>query len=77
MLEREQLIEIVVAVAAVFLMLAAMVAIGASYGAENSTLSPQGGQMLIGVIIGFVVLMTAIGVGLAYILNESDAKNAV
>jgi hypothetical protein len=84
MLERERIIEIVVAVAAVFLMLGAMVAIGASYGAENSTLSPEGGQMLVGVIIGFVLLMTAIGVGLAYVLNQSDdlesdadAKNAV
>lgn len=72
MLERERIIEIVVAVAAVFLMLGSMVAIGSQYGSANSTLSSQGGQMLVGVIIGFIFLLTAIGIGLAYALNDSE-----
>lgn len=72
MLEREQLIEIVVSIAAVALMLAAMVTIGSSYGAENSTLSPEGGQMLVAVIVVFILLLTAIGIGLAYVLNDPD-----
>ncbi|ELY78534.1 hypothetical protein [Natrinema pallidum] len=72
MVEREQVIEIGVAVAAVAVMLAAMLTIGSAYGAENSTLSPTGGQMLVGVIIGFIFLMTAVGVGLAYTLNDPE-----
>ena len=72
MVEREQLIEIAVSVGAVFLMLAAMVAVGSTYGTQNSTLSSQGGQMLVAVIVGFILLLTAIGIGLAYMLNEPD-----
>lgn len=72
MVEREQLVEIAVSVTAVLLMLAAMVAIGTTYGAENSTLSPEGGQMLVAVIAGFVLLLTAVGIGLAYVLNDPE-----
>ncbi|ELZ19216.1 hypothetical protein C476_12181 [Natrinema limicola JCM 13563] len=72
MVERESLIEIVVSVGAVVAMLAAMFAIGSSYGAANSTLSSQGGQMLVWVIVGFILLMTAVGVALAYLLNDSN-----
>jgi uncharacterized membrane protein len=72
MVEREQVIEIAVSVGAVFLMLAAMIAIGSTYGTESSTLSPQGGQMLIGVIVGFIVLMAGVGIGLAYTLNDPE-----
>ena len=71
MVERESLIEIIVSVSSVGVMLAAMFAIGSSYGTANSTLSSQGGQMLVWVIVGFIVLMTAVGIGLAYMLNES------
>ncbi|MFB1065661.1 hypothetical protein CP556_08065 [Natrinema sp. CBA1119] len=72
MLDREQLIEIVVAVTAVFLMLGAMIAVGSSYGADNSTLSPEGGQILVAVIAGFILLMTAAGILLAYLLNDPE-----
>lgn len=72
MLEREQLIEIVVAVGAVFLMLGAMIAVGSSYGAENSTLSPEGGQMLVAVIGVFILLMTGVGILLAYLINDPE-----
>jgi hypothetical protein len=85
MLERERIIEIVVAVSAVFLMLGAMVFIGTEYGGVDGTLSPEGGEMLVGVIIGFIFLLTAVGIGLAYALNDpedgledddADAQNA-
>ncbi|WP_394740942.1 DUF7472 family protein [Natronococcus roseus] len=84
MLERERIIEIVVAVTSVFLMLGAMVAIGGEYGGADSALSPEGGEMLVGVIIGFIFLLTAVGIGLAYLLNDpaddldddADAQNA-
>ncbi|QFU82029.1 DUF7472 family protein [Natronorubrum aibiense] len=72
MVEREQLIEIVVAVTAVFLMLGAMIGIGSQYGATNGGLSPEGGQLLVGAIVGFIVLLTAVGVALAYVLNDPD-----
>ena len=72
MVERESLIEIVISVGAVLLMLAAMFAIGSSYGAPNSTLSSQGGQMLVWVIVGFILLMTGVGIALAYMLNEPE-----
>ncbi|MFC4439774.1 MULTISPECIES: DUF7472 family protein [Natrialbaceae] len=87
MLERERLIEIVVAVTAVLLMLASMIAIGSEYGGADGTLPPEGGEMLVGVIVGFIFLLTAAGIGLAYALNdpedglegedETETKNAV
>ncbi len=52
MVERESLIEIVVSVGAVVAMLAAMFAIGSSYGTANSTLSLEGGWMFVWVIVG-------------------------
>lgn len=86
MVEREQIIEIVVAVSAVFLMLGIMIGIGSIYGADNGTLSSEGGEMLVGAIIGFIFLLTAVGIGLAYALNdpsegieadeETDTQNA-
>ncbi|GAB3666928.1 DUF7472 family protein [Halopiger thermotolerans] len=70
--EREQLIEIVTAVSAVLLMLGAMVFIGIAYGGESGVLRPSGAHLLVGVIVGFIVLMTAVGVGLAYVLNDPE-----
>ncbi|GAB3041877.1 DUF7472 family protein [Natronobiforma cellulositropha] len=89
MLERERIIEIVAAVCAVLIMLAAMYWIGVTYSDANaSVLDAEGGEMLVGAIVGFIFLMTAMGVGLAYTLNdpedgletdeaETDAKNTV
>jgi hypothetical protein len=72
MLERERLIEIVAAVTAVLLMLGAMIFVGTEYGGVDGTLSPEGGEMLIGVIIGFIFLLTAVGIGLAFLLNDPE-----
>ncbi len=71
MVEREQVIEIGVAVAAVAVMLAAMLTIGSTYGARTVRSHPRV-QMLVGVIVGFIFLMTAVGVGLAYTLNDPE-----
>ena len=70
-LERDRLIEIIVAVSSVILMLGTMYWIGLSYGIENG-LSAEGGQMLVGVIVGFILLLTAVGVGLAFVLNDPE-----
>ncbi|TYL39549.1 hypothetical protein CV102_04440 [Natronococcus pandeyae] len=72
MLERERLIEIAVAVTSVLLMLGTMIVIGSEYRTADGTLSPEGGEMLVGVIIGFIFLLTAVGIGLAYLLNDPE-----
>ena len=72
MLEREQLIEIVVAVGAVILMLGAMIWVGTTYGGDNGVLQPDGAEILIYVIVGFIFLMTAVGFALAFIMNEPE-----
>ncbi len=82
-LERDRLIEIIVAVSSVIFMLGTMYWIGLSYGMENG-LSAEGGEVLVAAIIGFILLLTAVGVGLAFALNEPedgledeiDAENA-
>ncbi|WP_247003314.1 DUF7472 family protein [Halosolutus gelatinilyticus] len=87
MVDRQQIIEIVVAVTAVVLMLGTMISIGSMYGGDNGALSSDGGKMLVGAIIGFIFVMTAVGIGLAFVLNDpekdvetdedADARNAV
>ena len=71
MLERDRLIEIAVAVTAVFVMLGVMLWIGFTYGGENG-LSEEGSHLLIGAIVGFIFLLTAVGVGLAIALNDPE-----
>ena len=70
MLDREQLIEIVVAGSTVFLLLGTMIGIGTRYGGEHGTLSPEGGELLVYAIVGFIFLMLIVGIVLAYVLNE-------
>ncbi|MXV62946.1 hypothetical protein GS429_12880 [Natronorubrum sp. JWXQ-INN-674] len=86
MLDRDQIIEIVVAVSSVLLMLGVMMNIGAEYGSANGGLTPDGAELLVGAIVGFILLLTVVGIGLAYVMNEpgdgleadddADAKNA-
>lgn len=72
MLERERIIEIVAAVFSVGLMLAVMYWIGLEYGDTNAGgLNTDGGQLLVGAIIGFIVLLTVVGIVLAFVLNPS------
>ncbi|MFP8951668.1 hypothetical protein ACLI4Z_01670 [Natrialbaceae archaeon A-arb3/5] len=70
MLDRERIIEIVVAVPSILLMLGVMIYIGTEYGGDNGVLPPDGAEILVGTIVGFILLMTAVGIGLAYVLNE-------
>lgn len=71
-LERERIIEIVVAVAAVLLMLGVMMGVGLTYGDDDGGLSAEGGEMLVGAVVGFILLLTLVGVGLAYALNDPE-----
>ena len=71
MLERSRIVEIVVAVSTVVVMIAVMAVIGHSYS-ENGYLSMEGAQLLVGAIVGFVLLSTAIGVGLAFALDDAS-----
>jgi len=70
MLERERIIEIVVAVAAVLVMIGAMLWIGTTYGSDNGVLTTDGAELLVGVIVGFIFLLLAVGLGLAFVMNE-------
>ncbi|OVE83427.1 DUF7472 family protein [Natronolimnobius baerhuensis] len=70
MLDREQLIEIVVSVSAVLAMLGTMIWIGTTYGDESGVLQSDGGELLVYTIIGFIILMTVIGILLAFVLND-------
>ena len=70
MLDREQIIEIVVAVAAVLVMLGTMLVIGDTYGGDDSILQPDGGEILVGAIVGFILLLTLVGIVLAFVMNE-------
>ncbi|WP_254762534.1 DUF7472 family protein [Natrinema marinum] len=72
MLDREQVIEIGVSIAAVVLMLAGMLGVASTYGNGNGTLSTEGGWMLVWVIVGFIVVLTAVGIGLAFLLNDPE-----
>lgn len=69
MLDRDQILEIVVAVSSVVLLLGVMARIGSEYG-NGATLSPEGGELLVGAIIGFIFLLLAVGLVLAYVMNE-------
>ncbi|WP_440766636.1 DUF7472 family protein [Natronorubrum sp. DTA7] len=72
MLERERIIEIVIAVIAVLLMLGAMIGIGSEYGSNGQTMSADGGEMLVMAIVGFILLLTAVGITLAFLLNDPE-----
>ncbi|UTF53902.1 DUF7472 family protein [Natronosalvus rutilus] len=75
MLERERLIEIGIAIPMVAIMIGAMMVVGENHK-TNGTLTPEGGQLLVGTIIGFVVLMLAVGIALAYVTNDSTDASA-
>lgn len=67
--ERERIIEAGAAVAVVVLMLATMVVIGFTHG-DDATLGVGGSQLMIGTIVGFIVVVTAVGVALAYVVSD-------
>lgn len=59
-IERETLVEIAVSVVAVVLFVATLVVVGSTNGA--SQLTSQGALSLVVTILGFVILMTIVGV---------------
>jgi len=67
-LPRETVVEAAAADAVVTAFIAAMLAIGATYGRGSNGvrgLTPEGGIALVGVIAAFVILVTLVGVWLA------------
>lgn len=80
-LEREQLIEIATSVGAVGVMIGVMMAIGATYTTDGG-LSAAGGQMLVGAIVFFILMMAGVGYVLATKVSgaeesDNDAANSV
>ncbi|GEM_PF-2351478 len=74
-LERERVIEIVAAVGAVGLMIAVMMWVGSTYGEltnDGLELVGDGGMMLVGSVIFFILLMAGVGVVLAYTVSAKD-----
>jgi len=63
-LDREQKIDIAVSIGALALMVGAMMAIGAAYS-TNGGLSAQGGQLLVGTLVAFIIMMAIVGYVLA------------
>lgn len=63
-LDREQKINVVVSLGALALIIGAMMAIGATYS-TNGGLSAQGGQMLVGTLVAFILSMAVVGYVLA------------
>ncbi|MCL9812354.1 DUF7472 family protein [Natranaeroarchaeum aerophilus] len=74
-LERERVIEIVAAVGAVAVMIATMMWVGSTY-ATDGALTDDGGMLLVGSVIFFILLMAAVGVVLAYTVSAEDNDEA-
>lgn len=66
--DRDTVVEIVVSVGAVGLFVAVLFGIGTAYNQDG--LSTMGGVAFVGAITAFVILMSLVGVGLAYYLNQ-------
>lgn len=77
-IERERVIEIIAAVGAVGLMIGVMMWVGAEFPGETpgGDLSEDGGMMLVGSVIFFVILMAVVGVVLAYTVSAQEAEAA-
>ncbi len=69
-IERRRLIEIIVSVGAVGLFVAVLILIGLEYNEDG--LSADGGLVLIGAIVFFVLLMAAVGISFAYTLDPEE-----
>ena len=68
MIERDRLIEILVSVTVVGVFVGLLIFIGSVYNDDG--FGPEGGLALMGAIIAFIVVMTIVGIGLAYQLNK-------
>lgn len=63
--ERETVVEIVVAVGTVGLFVALIVGVGIAYGGTENALTETGALALVGAIVLFVLVMAGVGVGLS------------
>lgn len=78
MIERERLIEIVVAVGAVLSMFATLYLVGSNYSETvdgQQDLTATGGELVVYAIAGFVLLLAVLGVVLMYTVTEAEAGN--
>lgn len=78
MIERERLIEIGASVAGVGVMVAALYVIGLQHAEEangHQVLSATGGELVVYSIIGFIVVMAAVGVLLMRTVTVVEAEN--
>ena len=73
-LERERILEIAVAVPGVLLFIGVIVYVGMEY--NDGTLSSDGALALVGVIAAFIVVMSIVGIGLAYLKNPANGEHA-
>lgn len=70
-LEPERLYEIVIAVGAVGLMYAFLYWVGSNPAyTTNRGISPEGGAMIVYSVVFFIVVMSAAGLALAYLVSE-------
>lgn len=69
-LERERILEILVAVPGVLAFIGVLVYLGSEFNDES--LSQEGGLMLVAAIAGFVLVMSIVGIGLAYLKNPAS-----
>ena len=73
-IERGRLIEILVSVSAVGLFIILLIGIGTLY--SDDQLTPEGGMVLVGAIVAFILMMAIVGIGLAYVLNDEDQEES-
>lgn len=60
-IERETVLEAAAAIVPALLAVVALYVVGATFSGEEG-LSPAGGQAIVAVIVGFLLLLTAVGV---------------
>lgn len=78
MLERERLIEILVAVGAVGSMIAALYVVGTNYSETvngQHDLTATGGELAVFAIVGFILLLAVVGVVLMYSVTLPEATD--
>lgn len=62
-MDRDAVVEVIIALFGVAVLAASIVYIGSTYG--NGNITPEGGIMLVGAVAFFIVLMSIIGVFLS------------
>lgn len=71
-MDRETRIELVVSIGAVLFMIGVMAGIGMMYGDQQGLLGENGGFVLAGALLFFVLFLTGIGYALAYFVKDPE-----